>query len=115
LTPASRRQDHTTTSSASALFDKSAIRVHRIPSRVRDYRERPFGGRDEIRCSDLLILKIRIFFKMSLTGVTGLIRLDKSVFRRKSATPAERGGREPGAPPRRENLQNLLRPGNFGT
>src|SRR3954452_4200092 len=36
LTPASRRQDHTTSSSASAPFVKSTKRVHRIPSRVRD-------------------------------------------------------------------------------
>jgi hypothetical protein len=31
LTPASRRQDHTTSPSASALFVKSAAHVHRIP------------------------------------------------------------------------------------
>ena len=47
LTPASRRQDHTTSPSASALFVKSAARVHRIPPRVRDDREPPLGlGRD---------------------------------------------------------------------
>jgi hypothetical protein len=31
LTPASRRQDHTTSPSALALFVKSAVGVHRIP------------------------------------------------------------------------------------
>jgi hypothetical protein len=41
LTPASRRQDHTTLPSASSAFVKGAIRVHRIPSRVRDDREAP--------------------------------------------------------------------------
>ena len=41
LTPASRRQDHTILPSASALFVKSAARVHRIPPHVRDDRERP--------------------------------------------------------------------------
>jgi hypothetical protein len=41
LTPASRRQDHTSSPSASALFVKSAARVHRIPSRVRDDRDTP--------------------------------------------------------------------------
>jgi hypothetical protein len=34
LTPTSRRQDHTTSPSASGAFVKGAIRVHRIPSRV---------------------------------------------------------------------------------
>src|ERR1700680_2482650 len=38
LTPASRRQDHTTSPSASAPFVKSAARVHRIPPRVDDVR-----------------------------------------------------------------------------
>jgi hypothetical protein len=41
LTPASRRQDHTTSPSASARFVKRAISVHRIPSRVRDDRDTP--------------------------------------------------------------------------
>jgi len=41
LTPASGRQDHTTSPSASALFVTSAARVHRIPPRVRDDREPP--------------------------------------------------------------------------
>jgi hypothetical protein len=41
LTPASRRQDHTTSPSASAPFVKSAASVHRIPPRVRDDRDTP--------------------------------------------------------------------------
>src|SRR5258708_27478470 len=41
LTPASRRQDHTTSPSALALFVNSAACIHRIPSRVRDDREAP--------------------------------------------------------------------------
>jgi hypothetical protein len=44
LTPASRRQDHTTLPSASSAFVKGAIRVHRIPSRVRDDRVSPLFG-----------------------------------------------------------------------
>jgi hypothetical protein len=44
LTPASRRQDHTTLPSASVLFVYSTISVHRIPSRVRDDREPPLCG-----------------------------------------------------------------------
>jgi len=41
LTPASRRQDHTTSPSASRALVRSAIRVHRIPPHVRDDRETP--------------------------------------------------------------------------
>jgi hypothetical protein len=45
LTPASRRQDHTTSPSASqAHLVKSAACVHRIPSRVRDDRDTPLHG-----------------------------------------------------------------------
>src|SRR6266852_7905329 len=38
LTPASRRQNHTTSPSAAARFVKRTDRVHRIPPRVRDVR-----------------------------------------------------------------------------
>src|SRR5215211_1438649 len=49
LTPASRRQDHTTSPSASAPFVSGAISVHRIPPRVRDDRDTPLRvGRDEV-------------------------------------------------------------------
>ena len=41
LTPASRRQDHTTWPSASSALVRSAIRVHRNPPRVRDDRDTP--------------------------------------------------------------------------
>src|ERR1700681_3987199 len=41
LTPASRRQDHTTLPSASAPFVYRRIRVHRTPLRVRDVAQRP--------------------------------------------------------------------------
>jgi hypothetical protein len=41
LTPASGCQDHTTSPSASSAFVKGAIRVHRIPPRVRDDRDTP--------------------------------------------------------------------------
>jgi hypothetical protein len=46
LTPAPRRQDHTTSPYASCAFVLRAIRVHRIPSRVRDDRETPSLGWD---------------------------------------------------------------------
>src|SRR6202040_3180658 len=41
LTPASRRQDHTTLPSASSPIVHRRIRVHRIPPRVRDIAQRP--------------------------------------------------------------------------
>jgi hypothetical protein len=41
LTPASGHQDHTASPSASSAFVFGAIRVHRIPPRVRDDREPP--------------------------------------------------------------------------
>jgi hypothetical protein len=44
LTPASGCQDHTTSPSASRAVRQRRIRVHRIPSRVCDDRERPSGG-----------------------------------------------------------------------
>src|ERR1700736_4599506 len=48
LTPASRRQDHTTLPSASSAFVKGAIRVHRTPSRVRDDRVSPLFGTGQL-------------------------------------------------------------------
>src|SRR5712664_3528247 len=44
LTPASRRQNHTTSPSASSALVSSTVGVHRIPSRVRDDREPPLCG-----------------------------------------------------------------------
>jgi hypothetical protein len=44
LTPASGRQDHTTSPSASSALVRSTIRVHRIPSRGRDDRVSPLCG-----------------------------------------------------------------------
>jgi hypothetical protein len=46
LTPASGRQDHTTSPSAAKRLRQCAACVHRIPPRVRDDRERPSVGRD---------------------------------------------------------------------
>src|SRR6266403_1622819 len=46
LTPASGRQNHTTSPSASAPFVTRAARVHRIPPRVRDVRTPLCLGRD---------------------------------------------------------------------
>jgi hypothetical protein len=41
MTPASRRQDHTTSPSAADALVRSTAHVHRIPSRVRDDRDTP--------------------------------------------------------------------------
>jgi hypothetical protein len=46
LTPASRRQDHTTSPSASGALVSSTVRVHRIQPRVRDVAIRPSSGVD---------------------------------------------------------------------
>src|SRR6266404_3320838 len=48
LTPASGRQNHTTSPSASAPFVTCAARVHRIPPHVGDVRNAPLLGRDRI-------------------------------------------------------------------
>jgi hypothetical protein len=50
LTPAPRRQDHTTSPSASAPFVRKRISVHRIPPRVRDVAQRPSVGQDGASC-----------------------------------------------------------------
>src|ERR1700743_3331661 len=49
LTPASGRQDHTTSPSASGALVRSAIRVHCIPPYVRDDRETPLVKRRDGR------------------------------------------------------------------
>src|SRR5258705_13414302 len=46
LTPAPRRQDHTTSPYASCAFVLRALRVHRISPRVRDDRDPPLICRD---------------------------------------------------------------------
>jgi hypothetical protein len=67
LTPASRRQDHTTSPSALAPFVISAVCVHRIPSRVRDDREPPLWGTGRLLyAGDLGLAKTRIFLQRGL-------------------------------------------------
>src|SRR6266404_3171685 len=56
LTPASRRQNHTTSPSASAPFVTCAARVHRIPPLVRDVRNAPLLGQDVI---DIEVIWVR--------------------------------------------------------
>src|SRR5229473_5290572 len=57
LTPASGRQNHTTSPSASARFVKRTARVHRIPPRVDDDREPPLKWDETARLSELICLR----------------------------------------------------------
>jgi hypothetical protein len=67
LTPASGRQDHTTSPSAFAPFVFRRLRVHRIPPNVRDDGQRPSLGRDGRRtASDLPVGLNGIFLRRGL-------------------------------------------------
>jgi hypothetical protein len=55
LTPASGRQDHTTSPSASSAIRQERISVHRIPPHVRDDRETPLERRRD-RIAIILLL-----------------------------------------------------------
>ena len=67
LTPASGRQDHTTSPSASASLVLRRQSVHRIPPNVRDDGQRPSLGRDGGSCrSDLPDGLSEIFLQMGL-------------------------------------------------
>jgi hypothetical protein len=67
LTPASRRQNHTTSPSAFARFVKRAISVHRIPPHVDDVRNAPLSGRDGARYGfDLGLARRKIFLQVGL-------------------------------------------------
>jgi hypothetical protein len=67
LTPASRRQDHTTSPSTSGALVRSAIRVHRIPPHACDDRETPLweAGQRDYRF-DLGLARKEIFFACDL-------------------------------------------------
>jgi hypothetical protein len=54
LTPASGRQDHTTSPSAGLRIRQSAAHVHRIPPRVRDDREPPLRWDETAGISELI-------------------------------------------------------------
>jgi hypothetical protein len=94
LTPASRRQDHTTSPSASAPFVKGAIRVHRIPPRVCDDRETPLsrdGTADDI---DLIWVsgEGKYFFKRDWTANSLICPSGKSASRPDEPRPSEAPG-----------------------
>jgi hypothetical protein len=72
LTPASGRQDHTTSPSALAPFVSSTISVHRIPSRACDDRETPLceTGQHAYKF-DLGQARMEIFLEMGLDSRAG--------------------------------------------
>src|SRR3954449_7203163 len=77
--PASGHQNHTTSPSASVLFVKSTICVHRIPPRVRDDREPPLWGDETARVIVLIWVRRewKCFYKRDWTGQITLIRMKK--------------------------------------
>ena len=67
LTPASGRQDHATSPSASGTLVSSTISVHRIPPHVDDVRNAPLLERDgDGYSADLRFGKTEIFFREGL-------------------------------------------------
>ena len=70
LTPAPRRQDHTTSPYASCALVFCAIRVHRIPPRVRDDREPPLVTGETRGITSLICPTARAEY-FSLKGWTG--------------------------------------------
>jgi hypothetical protein len=74
LTPASRRQDHTTSPSASRAVRQKRLSVHRIPLHVRDDRETPLVW-DGIRgIKELIWVSSEAEYFLS-EGWTGQIKL----------------------------------------
>ena len=63
LTPASRRQNHTISSSASRAVRQRHISVHRIPPRVRDDRDRPSMDRDGGAYEVICVRRERKYFR----------------------------------------------------
>src|SRR3977135_2261119 len=72
LTPAPRRQDHTSSPYALAPFAIGTTSVHRDPSHVRGDHDTPLlSGRDGNRCApDLAFGKSEIFFILGLDTVS---------------------------------------------
>src|SRR6267154_3523090 len=87
LTPAPRRQDHTSSPYAFRAFVKGAIGVHRNPSHVRDDHDTPlFSGRDGNRYATVSPFgKSEIFFILGLDTIS----TNPNLFARraKNATP----------------------------
>ncbi len=73
LTPAPRRQDHTTSPSARVTLVSRNFRVHRIPPRVRDDREPPLssGETGEVKSVICPTAKAKYFSETGWTGFWG--------------------------------------------
>ena len=93
LTPAPRRQDHTTSPYAQATLVSRSSRVHRIPPRVRDDREPPLvtGETGEVVALICPTGPAQYFFEVGWTGFADLP--DGSIGRmRAAALPELRAG-----------------------
>jgi hypothetical protein len=89
LTPASGRQDHTTSPYASAAHVNRSFRVHRIPPRVRDDRDPPLssgepGGIKRLTCP---IREAIYFFARDWTGRIALQPFTNSASSRSAFRP----------------------------
>jgi hypothetical protein len=102
LTPASGRQQHTTSPSASSALVCSAISVERIPLHVRDDREAPLFEQPDGQSpkSDLDYSRSEIFLQQGLDsfGVRGLICPSGGRAARSLATSSLRGATRRSSP-----------------
>jgi hypothetical protein len=109
LTPASRRQDHTTSPSAASALVFSAACVHRIPPRVRDDRDTPLEWGRTGRVLKVIWVRreAKYFCKWGWTAQITLIRFSKFPCARKRRSPREPTGRRQKrqAPHRIRNLE----------
>jgi hypothetical protein len=89
LTPASGRQDHTTSPSAFAPFVIGTISVHRIPPHVRDDRETPLGWGGTTK--DIVLIWVKLeqeyFCGSDWTAGIRLIQFNKSGFQNDGPQP----------------------------
>src|ERR1700684_2670656 len=105
LTPASRCHDHTALPSASSAFVKSTIGVHRIPPRVVDVAQRPFGGAGREQYRIIRIFgKEEYFFAQGLTAEGGRSRRTSQVI-----CPSGHDCRSYSRKPSRLSKRDLLR------
>jgi hypothetical protein len=96
LTPASGRQDHTTSPSATTAFVARRHRVHRIPPRVRDDRDPPLSSGETGRAdsADLPDMLSGIFYARGLDRLVGDLpvgQISASSFRAPCRASSSRG------------------------
>jgi hypothetical protein len=91
LTPASRRQDHTTFAVRLSAARQEHIGVHRIPPRVRDDREPPLRwDGTAIICEVIWVGREQKYFcKRGWTDQIRLIRFNKSRFQNSGPPPSD--------------------------